>query len=174
MRLGIFLLLGFLASCATKDPASLVSSSFRTQTDSSGDSSPVFVHGVENDQRTLSHVSVIRWVELPRHERTQVPGAQKEDSRAVSTSRRAIFNANRLDDLGESERLLRLLEKDARHYIVTFVVSDDSEYERLSRLFEQRILVAGKALGHNTGRWLRSGYQINRESLQHIAIEAVK
>lgn len=174
MRLSFFLLLGFLASCASHDPGPLAPSAFRTQTDESGDATPAFVHGVKADLLTLNHQSVVRWVEQPRNERTQAPGAQKDDSRSVSTSRKVIFNSNRLDDVGEADRLLRLLAKDSRHYIVTFVVSDDAEYERLSGLYEQRILVAARAQGHQTGRWLRSGYQVNRDTLQHIAIEAIQ
>lgn len=173
MRLATFLATSLLASCANQ-PQKPPERTFPTIVGQvvDGESVNLYLYGTPKEHERVSPLSMARWMSPPTYERTQSPDVMREAEKSLSTAGQVTILVNRGDDDMEIERILKVLRKDSKHYIVTFVIPNDDEYERVAKFYDSRVTKMAASLGHKTGKWLRAGYHRDIESTPSILIEA--
>lgn len=116
----------------------------------------------------ISDRSVVAWTKLPERKRTQDRNARLE---VLSTSDLAQIMPK---DTEQAKEALSILTKDARYYIVQFVVKSELDYPDLVSFFDNNVISIAINTGHDTTKWLRAGYRLSPNDENHVLIEAVR
>lgn len=132
------------------------------------------VYGVKEDLSSLSPGHPVVWTQGVKFARTQSPEDARQDPAHLSTRDKVVFLLHQLEQ-GEARPIRRafsLLRADARHYVVSFVVGSEREFESLSKLYDEVVLPAARSSGLRVGSFLRSGYTLHSDGVTRIEIHA--
>lgn len=158
-----FFVIAMLSGCASQPETTVPKRSYVV----TENGTPVYRY----DQDRYEHLfdrSPVLWTGMPEKKRTRAQDSRLE---VLSTSDLVQIRPQEADQAKEA---LNVLTKDARYYIVQFVVKSELDYPDLVSFFDNHVLLLAKNMGHNTTKWLRAGYQLSPEDKNHILIEAVR